>query len=100
MILLSGADLVLPDRVMSGGALVIEEDRISDLPAASRPAGFDGLQFDLSNHYIVPGFIDVHVHGVARPRHARECDIDRRNRRSAAAVRRDRVLPDVDRLHA
>ena len=64
MILLSGADLVLPDRVMSGGALVIEEDRISDLPQTSRPAGFDGLQFDLSNHYIVPGFIDVHVHGV------------------------------------
>ena len=63
MILLSGADLVLPDRVI-GGDLVIEDDRITDLLSTSRPAGFDGLQLDLSNHYIVPGFIDVHVHGV------------------------------------
>src|SRR6476469_4259243 len=63
MILLSGADLVLPDRVI-GGDLVIEDDRITDLLSTSRPAGFDGLQLDLFNHYIVPGFIDVHVHGV------------------------------------
>ena len=46
MILLSGADLVLPDRVISGD-LVIEDDRITDLLSTSRPAGFDGLQLDL-----------------------------------------------------
>ena len=28
MILLSGADLVLPDRVVGSGSLVIEDDRI------------------------------------------------------------------------
>ena len=43
MIVLSGAELVLPDRILSPGALVI-----------------DGA---LHGHYIVPGLIDLHVHG-------------------------------------
>jgi len=68
MIRLSGADLVLPDRVVGRGTLVLEGDRISqivagdtDLPeAAPRPE----LAFAFPDHYIVPGFIDVHVHGV------------------------------------
>jgi N-acetylglucosamine-6-phosphate deacetylase len=63
MIALSGADLVLPDRVLDAGAIVIDGDRIVEIaPASSRrwPAG----ALDLAGHYIVPGFIDVHVHGV------------------------------------
>jgi N-acetylglucosamine-6-phosphate deacetylase len=64
MIHLSGADLVLPDRVVAGGTIVIDGDRIADVrPGGSLEAGSDlALRFD--NHYIVPGFIDVHVHGV------------------------------------
>ena len=64
MIYLSGADLVLPDRVVAGGTIVIDGDRIADVrPGGSLEAGSDlALRFD--NHYIVPGFIDVHVHGV------------------------------------
>jgi len=62
MIVLSGASLVLPDRVLSPGTLVIEEGRIaeirSDAPSGNHPA------FAFHGHYIVPGFIDVHVHGV------------------------------------
>jgi N-acetylglucosamine-6-phosphate deacetylase len=62
MIVLSGASLVLPDRVLSPGTLVIEEGRIaeirSDAPSGGHPA------FAFRGHYIVPGFIDVHVHGV------------------------------------
>ena len=63
MIVLSGAALVLPDSVLSPGTLVIDGGRIaeirSDAPAAHSPSplAFHG-------HYIVPGFIDVHVHGV------------------------------------
>jgi N-acetylglucosamine-6-phosphate deacetylase len=64
MILLSGADLVLPDRIVSGGSVVIQDDRISDVLAEPQRGGPDALQFDLLHHYIVPGFIDVHVHGV------------------------------------
>ncbi len=65
MILLSGADLVLPDRVVGSGSLVIEDDRIGDILTTPRAGRFDGVHFDLSGHYIVPGFIDVHVHGVS-----------------------------------
>jgi N-acetylglucosamine-6-phosphate deacetylase len=55
VIVLSGADLVLPDRVLSPGTLVIEGDRISDIV----PGGAA-----LYGHVVVPGLIDVHVHGV------------------------------------
>ena len=63
MILLSGADLVLPDRI-TGGTLVIEGDRITDVLPGTRASDPSILHFDLSRHYVVPGFIDVHVHGV------------------------------------
>ena len=61
MIVLSGADLVLPGGVQSGGTLVIDGDRIVDITAASDPARSPR---SLGGHLIVPGFIDVHVHGV------------------------------------
>src|SRR6266511_5377542 len=64
MIVLSGAALVLPDRILSPGTLVIDEGRIAeirpDAPSASHPHSL----FAFHGHYIVPGFIDVHVHGV------------------------------------
>ena len=69
MIVLSGAHLVLPDRMLTPGTLVIDGDRIVDVRAGSTSgapgesiAGSRGVAFD--HHYIVPGFIDVHVHGV------------------------------------
>lgn len=57
MIVLSGADIVLPDRILSPGTLVIDGERIADVRAGGNGA--------LHGHSIVPGFIDVHVHGVA-----------------------------------
>jgi N-acetylglucosamine-6-phosphate deacetylase len=64
MIFLSDADVVLPDRLLSGGTVVIDHDRIVDvLPSA--PARSPGdLHLDLRGTTLVPGFIDVHVHGV------------------------------------
>ena len=72
MIRISGADLVLPDRVLTGGTIVIDGDRIAavgpggDLPPAggSHVAPDADVRFAFPDHYIVPGFIDVHVHGV------------------------------------
>ncbi len=64
MILLENADLVLPDRILTGGWLVLDGDRIADIGHGDRAADSGGLSFDLANHYIVPGFIDVHVHGI------------------------------------
>jgi N-acetylglucosamine-6-phosphate deacetylase len=62
MIVLSGASLVLPDRVLSPGTLVIEEGRIAEIRSDTPSGGHTAFAFH--GHYIVPGFIDVHVHGV------------------------------------
>lgn len=61
MIVLSGAELVLPDRILSPGTLVIDSGRIVDIRPGAVQTGSD---FAFPGHYIVPGFIDVHVHGV------------------------------------
>ncbi|HVG85969.1 MAG TPA: hypothetical protein VM820_15685 [Vicinamibacterales bacterium] len=64
MIVLAGGDLVLPDGVIPGGSLLIEGTRILGIePGPVQPAGAEVRA--LAGHLIVPGFIDVHVHGVA-----------------------------------
>lgn len=64
MIVLAGGDIVLPDRVLASGSLLIDGDRIVAIDDRSsiRPAG--ARVIDTAGKYIVPGFIDVHVHGV------------------------------------
>ena len=59
MIVLSGADLVLPDHILSSGTLVVENGRIAEIRSGATASGFT-----FTGHYIVPGFVDVHVHGV------------------------------------
>jgi N-acetylglucosamine-6-phosphate deacetylase len=63
VIVLSGAEVVLPDRVLSPGTVVIDDGRIIDIKSNSSTAG-SASNFAFHGHYIVPGFIDVHVHGV------------------------------------
>lgn len=57
MLILDGAHVVLPDRILSPGRLVLDGDRIVDVGPGSERGAFSG-------QWIVPGFIDVHVHGV------------------------------------
>jgi N-acetylglucosamine-6-phosphate deacetylase len=64
MILLAGATVVLPDRLLEPGTIVIEGDRIIDVVSGSRAGSATDEQIDLHRHYVVPGFIDVHVHGI------------------------------------
>jgi len=59
MIVLSGADLVLPDRILSPGTLVVDNGRIAEIRSDAMTSAFA-----FTGHYIVPGFVDVHVHGV------------------------------------
>lgn len=62
MIVLSGAALVLPDRILTPGTLTVDGERIVDIRPGAQPASSRAFTFD--HHYIVPGFVDVHVHGI------------------------------------
>ena len=64
MILLSGATVVLPDRLLDPGTVVIDGDRIVDIVEGTRSSSGTDEHIDLHHHCLVPGFIDVHVHGA------------------------------------
>lgn len=61
MIVLSGADVVLPGGVQSESTLVLDGERIVDV----RKGTTDEMHaVDVRGQYVLPGFIDVHVHGL------------------------------------
>ena len=64
MIIVSGGDLVLPDRIVTGGSLVIDGSRIAAIEPGARAGAPGASVVDASQCYVVPGFIDVHVHGL------------------------------------
>src|SRR5262245_33443184 len=56
--------LILPDRLLDSGGLRIEHGRIVEVgPAAAMPHG--SSEIDAGDGYVVPGFVDLHVHGGA-----------------------------------
>ena len=59
MLVLNNARVVLPDREIDRGSVVIEDGRIASV---SEAPGVEGL--DLSGLVLLPGFIDVHIHGA------------------------------------
>ncbi|MFE1915490.1 N-acetylglucosamine-6-phosphate deacetylase [Streptomyces anandii] len=54
---LAGARVVLPTGIVDGGRVSVEGTRI----AGSAPEGTEVL--DVSGHWLVPGFVDMHNHG-------------------------------------
>ena len=64
MIVLAGGDLVLPDRILTRASLVLDGPRIAALESRSRVDSPGATILDSTDCYVVPGFIDVHVHGV------------------------------------
>src|SRR5207244_3741521 len=63
MIVLAGGDIVLPDRILTNASLIIDAGRIAAIDTArGAPAGASVV--DVGDSYIVPGFVDVHVHGI------------------------------------
>ena len=63
MIVLAGGDIVLPDRILTNASLVIDRGRIAAIETTrSLPSGASII--DVRDAFVVPGFIDVHVHGI------------------------------------
>lgn len=63
MIVISGGDLILPHRVVTEGSLVVDSGRIAAIESR-RVEPADAEIVDATECYVVPGFIDVHVHGL------------------------------------
>jgi N-acetylglucosamine-6-phosphate deacetylase len=61
---LAGGEIVLPQRVLGAGTIVIEHDRIVDVLDRPLPPEAGAEYVDCHGRFLVPGFIDVHVHGV------------------------------------
>ena len=60
---LVNATLVLPDRLVHGGALHVRDGRIESLGRADDLPRWDGATVDAGGQYASPGFVDMHVHG-------------------------------------
>ena len=63
MIVLAGADIVLPDQIIPGGSLHIVDGIIERIDRVASPV-HTATVIDLRDHTIVPGFVDVHMHGL------------------------------------
>jgi N-acetylglucosamine-6-phosphate deacetylase len=63
MLVIAGGDLVLPDRMQLSASIIVDGDRIAAIEQ-DRPRPDGAVVFEAAGGYVVPGFIDVHVHGV------------------------------------
>jgi N-acetylglucosamine-6-phosphate deacetylase len=63
-IVLAGGDLVLPDRLVPSASVVITGSRIADVAAGASCDPVGATVIDVRGHYVAPGFVDVHVHGI------------------------------------
>ncbi|MBP7778342.1 MAG: N-acetylglucosamine-6-phosphate deacetylase [Acidobacteria bacterium] len=61
MVRLRGATVVGPDGPVERAALVIDDGLISEIASDAKASGHD---LDCGGGWIVPGFIDTHIHGV------------------------------------
>lgn len=59
-----GGDVVLPDRVAARHAIVIEDGRIAALVPGDAAPRADDLVIDVTGTAVLPGLVDIHVHGV------------------------------------
>jgi N-acetylglucosamine-6-phosphate deacetylase len=92
--------IVLPDRVVTGQALVIEAGRIAGL-ASPGDLGADVATFDVGGRWIIPGLIDIHTHGALRhtfnePDHAAWTAITRENLRCGTTALLATFAPTPD----
>src|SRR3954468_23094604 len=60
---LVNATLILPDRLVPGGAVHVRGGRIAAAGPADALPPWDGPAHDAAGSYAAPGFVDLHVHG-------------------------------------
>jgi N-acetylglucosamine-6-phosphate deacetylase len=63
-LLFSGGIIVLPDRLLPGGQVRVVGERVAEVSPTPIPTE-GASRVDLRGGYLVPGFVDLHVHGGA-----------------------------------
>src|SRR5213593_516345 len=65
--LLVGADLLTGGQMLHSTAVLLQGGKVLALGKAAERMGqaHGAKRVDLSDHYLSPGFIDLHTHGVA-----------------------------------
>ncbi len=61
--ILAGAQVVLPTGTVTDGRVTVEGTRIAGNAPAGAPADPHTDTLDLTGHWVVPGFVDLHNHG-------------------------------------
>ncbi|GIP37253.1 N-acetylglucosamine-6-phosphate deacetylase [Paenibacillus sp. J31TS4] len=65
-VLIRNGRIVTEDGIIENGSLLLEDGRIAwmgDADAEGAPTSFEGETVDAQGSYLLPGFIDIHVHG-------------------------------------
>jgi N-acetylglucosamine-6-phosphate deacetylase len=57
------ATLILPDRLIPGGALDVEGGRLTAVGRLDDLPPWSGATVDANGDFVAPGFVDLHVHG-------------------------------------
>src|SRR5262245_28328745 len=65
-LLFTNGAVVLPDRLLEPGQVLVAGERITAVGGAGDPLPDTGARrIDLDGAYLVPGYVDLHVHGGA-----------------------------------
>jgi N-acetylglucosamine-6-phosphate deacetylase len=65
MLLIHNVTLAMPDHTALAGWLLTEGTRIARIGVGDLPAADSARRIDAQGHTLLPGFIDIHVHGSA-----------------------------------